>query len=51
MVDDELSLVQLLTHVALSAAPTGVDVAEPLSHLTYHHRGVSSEVGTDRAHG
>ena len=43
-VDDDRSLVELLTHVALSAAKAGVDFAEPLCHVTYQHRGVTSEV-------
>jgi hypothetical protein len=38
------SLVELLTHVALSATKAGVDPAEPLCQLTYRHSGVSSEV-------
>jgi hypothetical protein len=42
--DDDHSLVELLTHVALSAAKAGVDVAEPLCHVTYRHRSVTSEV-------
>jgi hypothetical protein len=42
--DDDHSLVELLTHVALSAAKAGVDVAEPLCHVTYQHRSVTSEV-------
>src|SRR4029434_1759821 len=32
------------TPVALSAARAGVDVAEPLCHLTYRHSGVTSNV-------
>jgi hypothetical protein len=42
--DDDHSLVELLTHVALSAAKAGIDVAEPLCHVTYQHRSVTSEV-------
>jgi hypothetical protein len=42
--DDDHSLVELLTHVALSAAKAGVDVAEPICHVTYQHRSVTSEV-------
>jgi hypothetical protein len=42
--DDDHSLVELLTHVALSAAKAGVDVAEPICHVTYRHRSVTSEV-------
>ena len=30
--------------MALSAAKAGVDVAEPLCHLTYRHSGVTSNV-------
>jgi hypothetical protein len=44
VVDDDHSLVELLTHVALSAAKAGIDVAEPLCHVTYRHRGVTSDV-------
>ena len=40
---DEM-LVELLTHVALSAAKAGVEVTEPLCYLTRRHGGVSSEV-------
>jgi len=42
--DDDHSLVELLTHVALSAAKAGVDVAEPICQVTYQHRSVTSEV-------
>ena len=42
--DDDRTLVELLTHVALSAAKAGVDCAEPLVHLTYRHHGVTSDV-------
>jgi hypothetical protein len=42
--DDDRSLVELLTHVALSAAKAGVDCDEPLFHLTYRHHGVTSDV-------
>ena len=42
--DDDHSLVELLTHVALSAAKAGVDPAEPLCHVTYQHQSVTSEV-------
>lgn len=37
-------LIELLTHVALSATKAGVDVAEPLCRVTYQHSGVSSQV-------
>ena len=40
--DDDRNLVELLTHVALSAAKAGVDVAEPLCHVTYP--GATSDV-------
>lgn len=42
--DTDHRLIELLTHVALSAAKAGVDVAEPLCHLTYRHSGVTSNV-------
>jgi hypothetical protein len=42
--DEDHSLVELLTHVALSATKAGVDVAEPRCHVTYRHNGVSSNV-------
>jgi len=42
--DDDRNLVELLTHVALSAAKAGVDVAEPLCHVTYRHPGAPSDV-------
>jgi len=42
--DDDHSLVELLTHLAMSAAKAGVDVGEPLCHVTYRHRGVTSDV-------
>jgi hypothetical protein len=42
--NDDHSLVELLTHVALSAAKAGIDLAEPLFHVTYRHRSVTSEV-------
>src|SRR5436190_19890290 len=42
--DDDRNLVELLTHVGLSAAKAGVDVAEPLCHVTYRHRGATSDV-------
>jgi hypothetical protein len=42
--DSDRSLLELLTHVALSATKVGVDVAEPLCQLTYQHRGVTSQV-------
>ena len=42
--DDDHSLMELLTHVALSAAKAGVDTAEPVCHVTYRHPTVTSEV-------
>jgi hypothetical protein len=42
--DGDHGLVELLTHVALSAAKAGVDVSEPLCHVTYRHSGVTSDV-------
>jgi hypothetical protein len=42
--DDDWRLLELLTHVALSAAKAGVDVGEPLCQVTYQHRSVPSEV-------
>jgi hypothetical protein len=42
--EDDHSLVELLTHVALSAAKAGVDLTEPLCRVTYQHRSVTSEV-------
>jgi hypothetical protein len=37
-------LVELLTHVALSATKAGIDPGEPLCQLTYRHAGASAEV-------
>jgi hypothetical protein len=37
-------LIELLTHVALSATKAGVDPGEPLCQLTYRHAGASAEV-------
>jgi hypothetical protein len=42
--DDDHVLMELLTHVALSAAKAGVEFTEPLCHVTYRHRGVPSDV-------
>ena len=42
--DTDHRLIELLTHVALSAAKARVDVAEPLCHLTYRHTGATSNV-------
>jgi hypothetical protein len=42
--DDDHSLVELLTHVALSAAKAGVNLSEPICHITYQHQSVTSEV-------
>ena len=38
------TLVELLTHVALSALKAGVDVSEPRCQLTYRHGGARSNV-------
>ena len=38
------SLVEVLTHVALSAAKSGVNLAEPICRVTYQHQSVTSEV-------
>jgi hypothetical protein len=38
------TLVELLTHVALSATKAGVDPGEPLCKLTYRHAGASAQV-------
>jgi hypothetical protein len=43
-VDDDRSLVELLTHVALGAAKAGIAVSEPLCQVTYRHAGVTSDV-------
>ena len=40
---DEM-LIELLTHVALSAAKAGVEVTEPLCYLTCRHGSAASEV-------
>ena len=44
MDNDDQKLLELLTHVALSATKAGVDVGEPLCHVTYRHQGVTSDV-------
>jgi hypothetical protein len=44
MPDVEQGLVELLTHVALSATKAGVDVGEPLCEVVCHHGGASSDV-------
>jgi hypothetical protein len=41
---DDQKLLEVLTHVALSATKAGVDVAEPLCHVTYRHEGVTADV-------
>lgn len=38
------TLLELLTHVALSATKAGVDVSEPLCRVTYRHSNAPSEV-------
>lgn len=42
--DDDHSLVELLTHVALSATKAGAEVIEPVCEVTYRHAGVTSDV-------
>lgn len=42
--EDGHSLLELLTHVALSATKVGIDVAEPVCHVTYRHGNVRPEV-------
>ena len=42
--DDVQSLVELLTHVALSAAKAGINVAEPTVRVTYQHPSVTTAV-------
>lgn len=44
MPDSDDMVIELLTHVALSAAKAGVEVTEPLCYLTCRHGSVSSEV-------
>ena len=42
--DADHRLMDLLTHVALSATKAGVDVHEPICHVTYRREGVTSDV-------
>ena len=42
--DDDHSVLELLTHVALSAAKAGINVAEPIVRVTYQHPSVTTEV-------
>jgi len=42
--DVDQRLVELLTHVALGATKAGVDLAEPICHVTYRHEGATSDV-------
>jgi len=44
MPDVEQGLVELLTHVALSATKAGVDVGEPICEVVCHHGGASADV-------
>jgi hypothetical protein len=44
MPDGDDILIELLTHVALSAAKAGIEPSEPLCYLTCRHGSVSSEV-------
>jgi hypothetical protein len=43
-VPDADSLLELLTHVALSATKAGIDITEPLSQVTHRHDGASAGV-------
>jgi hypothetical protein len=42
--DNHHDVLELLTHLALSAMKAGVDIAEPLCQMTYHYSGVTSNV-------
>ena len=42
--DDDHSLLEVLTHAALSATKAGVEVIEPVCEVTYRHPGVTSDV-------
>jgi hypothetical protein len=42
--DIENGLLELLTHVALSATKAGIDVTEPVCHVTYHHDKAPTQV-------
>ena len=42
--DSDDMLIELLTHVALSAAKAGVEVTEPLCYLTCRHGAAASDV-------
>ena len=42
--DNGHTLVELLTHVALSATKAGIDLTEPLCEVASRHVGASSEV-------
>jgi hypothetical protein len=43
-VPDESTLLELLTHIALSATKAEIDLAEPLCLIAYHHEHASSAV-------
>jgi hypothetical protein len=43
-VDDDHNVLELLTHVALSATKAGVDVSEPICQMTYQYSGAISNV-------
>jgi hypothetical protein len=43
-VPDESTLLELLTHVALSATKAEIDLAEPLCLIAYHHDHAPSAV-------
>lgn len=38
------TLLHLLTHIALSAAKSGVETSEPVCRVTFHEPGAASEV-------
>ena len=42
--DDHHDVLELLTHVALTATKVGLDVSEPLCQMTYQYSGVTSNV-------
>ena len=42
--DDDHNVLEVLTHVALSATKVGLDVSEPLCQMTYQYSAVTSNV-------
>jgi len=42
--DEGEALLELLTHVALTATKAGVDLSEPLCRVTYQHQSAAPEV-------